>query len=94
MDWEPVIIGLLIFDLLLSIWLARMIVFSAQEAFSQLDSKIAEALQGIIAQGIGDFEPINPLQAVFADLLKSKLQETTRATPVEILRDNDGKFSG
>jgi len=94
MDWEPLIIGLLIFDLLLSIWLARMVVFAAQAAVSDLDRKLAEALQGIIAQGIGDFEPINPIQAVFADLLKSKLSETVKGDPVEVLRAADGKFSG
>jgi len=94
MDWEPLIIGLLIFVILLNIWLARMVAFSIQAAVSQLDKKLAEALQGIIAQGIGDFEPPNPIQAVFADLLKSKLSENLKGDPVEVLRDNAGKFSG
>jgi len=94
MDWEPLIIGLLIFDILLSIFLTRMIVFSALEAVSSLDGKIAEALQGVIAQGIGDFEPPNPIQMALADLLKGKLAQTTQADPVEVLRAADGKFSG
>jgi len=94
MDWEPLIIGLVIFDILLSMWLARMIVFAAQAAISNLDTKIAEALQGVLSQGIGDFEPINPIQAVFADLLKSKLSEKIQGDPVEVLRAADGKFSG
>ena len=94
MDWEPLILGLVIFDILLSIWLARMLVFSVQAAVSDLDGKLAEALQGILAQGIGEFEPPNPIQAVFADLLKSKLSENLKGDPVEVLRAPDGKFSG
>ena len=94
MDWEPLILGLVIFDILLSIWLARMLVFSVQAAVSDLDGKLAEALQGILAQGIGEFEPPNPIQAVFADLLKSKLSENLKGDPVEVLRAADGKFSG
>jgi len=94
MDWEPLILGLVIFDILLSIWLARMLVFSVQAAVSGLDGKLAEALQGILAQGIGEFEPPNPIQAVFADLLKSKLSENLKGDPVEVLRAADGKFSG
>lgn len=94
MDWEPLIIGLLIFGILLNIWLARMVAFAIQAAVSDLDSKLAEALQGIIAQGIGDFEPINPIQGAIADLLKSRLAEATQADPIEVLRGNDGKFAG
>jgi hypothetical protein len=94
MDWEPLIIGLLIFGILLNIWLARMVAFAIQAAVSDLDKKLAEALQGIIAQGIGDFEPINPIQGAIADLLKSRLAEATQADPIEVLRGNDGKFAG
>jgi len=94
MDWEPIILGVVIFDLLLSIWLARMLVFSVQAEVSKLNNQIAEAIQGILAQGIGDFEPPNPIQAVFADLLKSKLSENLKGDPVDVLRAADGKFSG
>ena len=41
MDWELLIIGLVIFDVLLSIWLFRMLVFSIQAEVSKLDLKIA-----------------------------------------------------
>lgn len=94
MVWEPLILGVVIFDLLLSIWLARMLVFSLQAEVSKLNTQIAEAIQGIMAQGIGDFEPPNPIQMAFAELLKSKLSETVQGDPVEILRASDGKFSG
>ncbi len=95
MDWEPLILGLVIFDILLSIWLARMMALTVQATVLQLDTKIAEALQGIIAQGIGDFEPPNPIQMALADLLKSRLAESRGSgEAVEILRASDGKFSG
>ena len=94
MDWEPLILGVLIFGILLNIWLARMVALTIQAAVSGLDHKLAEALQGIIAQGIGDFEPPNPIQVALADLLKGKLAQATQADPVEILRGEDGKFQG
>ena len=71
-----------------------MVALTIREAVSGLDRKLAEALQGIIAQGIGDFEPPNPIQMALADLLKGKLAQATQADPVEILRASDGKFSG
>jgi hypothetical protein len=94
MDWDHLILAVVIFDLLLSIWLARMLVFAVQGEISKLNNQIAEAIQGILAQGIGDFEPPNPIQAVFADLLKSKLSENLKGDPVDVLRDAGGKFSG
>jgi len=95
MDWEPLILGLVIFDILLSIWLARMLALTVQATVSQLDIKIAEALQGIIAQGIGDFEPPNPIQMALADLLKSRLADARGSgEPVELPRASDGRFSG
>ena len=94
MDWEPLILGLVIFDILLTIWLARMMVFSAQAAIAKLDSSIAEAITGLVERGIGDFEPPNPIQMALAELLKSRLAESTQGDPVDLLRAADGKFSG
>ena len=94
MDWEPLIIGLLIFGILLNIWLARMLALTIREVVELLDMKLAAAIQGIVEQGMGNFEPINPIQAVFADLLKSKLSENVKGDPVEVLRAADGKFTG
>ena len=94
MDWEPLILGAVIFGILLNIWLARMVALTIQGAVAGLDRKLAEALQGIIAQGIGDFEPPNPIQVLFADLLKARLADSGNvADPVEILRASDGKFT-
>jgi hypothetical protein len=92
MDWEPLILAVVIFDILLSIWLARMLVFSLKSEVAALDAKLAEALRGIIEQGIGDFEPPNPIQLALGELLKSKMQATIE-TP-EILRTVEGKFTG
>lgn len=87
--------GLVIFDILLSIWLARMMALTVQATVLQLDKKIAEALQNIIAQGIGDFEPPNQIQLAIADLLRSRLAEARGSgEAVEMLRASDGKFSG
>ena len=94
MDWEPLILGTVIFGILLNIWLARMVALTVQATVQDLDIKLAAAIQGIIAEGIGDFEPPNPIQMALADLLKGKLAQATQADPVEILRGEDGKFQG
>jgi len=81
MDWEPLILGLVIFDILLSIWLARMLALTVQATVSQLDIKIAE--------------PPNPIQMALADLLKSRLADARGSgEPVELPRASDGRFSG
>jgi len=37
MDWEPLILGLVIFDILLSIWLARMLALTVPAPFMPED---------------------------------------------------------
>jgi len=95
MDWEPLILGVVIFGILLNIWLARMVALTVQATVQDLDVKLAAAIQGIIAQGIGDFEAPNPIQMALADLLKSRLADARGSgEAVEILRASDGKFTG
>jgi len=62
-------------------------------ALITLDSKIAGAIKEVIKDGMPNIEPINPLQAALASILSN--QAAPAAIPaLEVLRGEDGKFSG
>jgi len=72
----------------------RMLSIQLQQAVLELDSKLAAAISGLVEKGLGDFEPINPIQAAIANMLTTNLQRNTTAGEViEIVRDNKGNFA-
>jgi len=94
MDWALVIVGLVIFDILLGVFMVRMLVITLRLELEDLDSKIGQALKALIEQGIGDFEPPNPVQMALAELLSSKIGGMGASAPIqEIVRDPGGKFT-
>tara|TARA_Y100001973_G_C5156664_1_gene311140 strand:- start:220 stop:528 length:309 start_codon:yes stop_codon:yes gene_type:complete len=56
-----------------------------------LDGAIAEAITSVVEQGIGNFEPPNPLISILADYMKSNLSPNTAEVTV-LDRSEDGKF--
>ena len=60
-------------------------------AVQQLDSALGEAISSVVEQGIGSFEPPNPLIAILADYMKQNLQPGTAEVTV-LDRSEDGKF--
>ena len=59
---------------------------------NNLDNAIAEAISSVVEQGIGSFEPPNPLVGILADYMRSNLP--TQTAEVQVLdRDPSGKFS-
>jgi len=76
----------------------RVLTLELHKAISQIDSMMAQAIQGLVEKGLGDFEPINPIQAAIANMLTQNLQKsasgaTASVIDVEVVRDNAGKFS-
>jgi len=62
-----------------------------QQGIQQLDQNIAQAIQNTVAQlPIGDFEPVNPIQAAIAQFLMNKVQSDNIAMPE---RAPDGTFT-
>jgi len=61
-------------------------------AVLELDAKIAEAIKQLVEGGIGDFEPVNPVQAALANILTQRMTETPLAETI-LERSADGKFS-
>tara|TARA_B100000029_G_C17041666_1_gene766146 strand:- start:271 stop:564 length:294 start_codon:yes stop_codon:yes gene_type:complete len=95
MVWDYLILTMLIFNALLLVMMARMLAKIVQDELLALDAKLASALKQVIENGIGDFEPPNPIQVLLADLLKSKLGEvgSQPSELVEVIRAPDGKFA-
>jgi len=56
-----------------------------------LDGALAEAITSVVEQGIGNFEPPNPLVAILADVMKQNLNQGTAEVTV-LDRSEDGKF--
>ncbi len=62
-----------------------------QQGIQQLDQNIAQAIQNTVSQlPIGDFEPVNPIQAAIAQFLMNKVQSDNIAMPE---RAADGTFT-
>ena len=89
-----VVVGITALNLLFSVWMLRILSIQLQQAIIELDTKLAAAIQGLVEKGLGDFEPINPIQAAIANMLTTNLQRNTTAGEViEIVRDNKGNFA-
>ena len=93
MDWLPLLAGLVLVHGFLMVWCFTIMNNRVQMALITLDSKIAGAIKEVMKEGIPNIEPINPLQAALAGILAR--QGAPDAIPaLEVLRGEDGKFSG
>lgn len=93
MDWVLVCVGLIAFNIILTVWLFRQLVFTMDHVVGQLDENIGLAIQKLIEGGLGDIEPMNPIQQAIGQMLMNNVNQT----PIEaVIRDRapDGKFSG
>jgi hypothetical protein len=78
---------------IITIWFfSRLMITSLINRVNQLDSTLAEALQTVVGSGIGDNEPINPIQMMIAELIKDKIQASGNKPNIELLKDQSGKF--
>ena len=88
------VLGITTLNLLFSVWLMRILSIQIQQAVVELDAKLALAITGLVEKGLGDFEPINPIQAAIANMLTANLQRNTTAGEViDVVRDNKGNFA-
>lgn len=91
---DATIIALLVLNLLFSVWMLRVISIEITKAVAQLDSMLAQTIQSLIEKGIGEFEPVNPIQEIIASMMKKNLtQNQPTADVMDVVRDPGGKFS-
>jgi len=66
------------------------------EGLVELDEKLALAIQSVVEKipGLGNSEPINPIQMAFAQLIGNMAQQKQVIIPPKIIeRDESGLFS-
>ena len=87
-------LGITALNLLFSVWMLRVLSLELRNAIDDLDATLAQAIAGLVEKGLGDFEPINPIQAAIANMLTTNLQrQTTAGEVIDVVRDNSGKFA-
>ena len=88
------VLGITALNLLFSVWMLRVLSLELRNAIDDLDATLAQAIAGLVEKGLGDFEPINPIQAAIANMLTTNLQrQTTAGAVIDVVRDNSGKFA-
>ena len=95
MDWGLVAATLAGFNILLSLWLFRQIIFTVRSLVQDLDSNLGVAISKLVqdlGSGLADFEPVSPIQQAIAQMLIGKIEQS----PIEAIitdRGADGKFA-
>ena len=95
---DYLVLAIVCLNLLFCVWMLRVLTLELHKAISQIDLMMAQAIQGLVEKGLGDFEPINPIRAAIANMLTQYLQKSTSGATasvidVEVVRDVAGKFS-
>lgn len=95
-DWLPVVVGITLSHLFLMLWCFSILNQRLQIAILSLDVKLGGAIQKEIARIqedlTGNMQPANPLPALLANLMKN--QGSPTVSPLEVLKDESGKFAG
>ena len=92
MEW--VIVGLLtLLNVIVPVWMSLRLYALIQNGLDNLDGNIAAAIKTLIERGIGEMEPINPVQAAIAQFITTRMSENPNPVKVELPRAIDGKFS-
>jgi len=95
MEW--IVIGVLIvINMGLTVWFGVKAAQLFHSSIADLDGNIAAALKSLIEQGIGDIEPINPVQQAIAHFISERMgnpPESANPVLVELPRGKGGKFA-
>ena len=95
MEW--IVIGfLIVINMGLTVWFGVKAAQLFHSAIADLDGNIAAALKSLIEQGIGDIEPINPVQQAIAHFITERMSNQTESgnpVLVELPRGEGGKFA-
>ena len=92
MEWAIVAV-LVCCNMILTVWIGARLQALFANAITDLDGTVAAALRSLVEQGIGDLEPINPVQAAIAQFITTRMSGQTEGVLTEIPRAMDGKFS-
>ena len=93
---DEAILVIVALNLLFSIWMMRVLALQIQTTVGQLDQMLAGAIGKLIDRGLGEIEPINPIQQAIAQMLTRNLSKSDQdpgIVDIPLTRGSDGKFS-
>ena len=90
-----IILGIVLLHLLLTLWSLRIILLEVQKGVATLDSMLAATIQKFLEGGLGDIEPVNPIQQALAQMLTNRITlGPAQEGAIDVQpRAPDGKFS-
>jgi len=92
MDWE-LVLNILVLVGILAVFRGLIEIRRAiEDSMEELDHKLAASLQNLVQEGLGGFEPPNPIQAAIAQMLVNRVPPGS-AVAAEVVRSEAGKFS-
>ncbi len=83
-------------NLVFSVWMMRVLALQINSTVGKLDHMLAEAISKLIERGLGEIEPVNPIQQAIASMIQNNLQRQpgqSEVIEVPLSRDSSGKFS-
>ena len=88
------IIGVIIVGFLISFKLLYNLGIKIEDGLIELDEKLALAIQSVLKQvpGLGETEPINPIQMAIGQLIANMSQQQQNPAMKVIQRDEKGLF--
>ena len=93
---EEATLAIVALNLLFSVWMMRVLALQINATVGKLDHMLAEAISKLIERGLGEIEPVNPIQQAIASMIQNNLQRTpgsSEVIEVPLTRDSSGKFS-
>ena len=93
---DEAILAIVALNLLFSVWMMRVLALQIQTTVGQLDLMLAEAISKLIDRGLGEIEPINPIQQAIASMIQNNLGKASQdpgIVDIPLTRDSSGKFS-
>ena len=72
---EELVASLVALKCILTLWIMRMVIQQLNLAVVPIDSVVTQAIQTIIENGLGDFEPPNPTHAAISELLSNRVKQ-------------------
>lgn len=80
--------GMFVLQTLVMVWMGRQIVGLTNQGLMSLDSSIAQGLKQLLENGMGEFEPPNPILAAIA----SRMMNNGPLEASVLQKDDKGRF--
>jgi len=88
MDWN-LVLDIVVLVCILGVFRGLVEIRRAIElSMDELDHKLAATIQSLVQEGLGGFEPPNPIQQAIAHMLTQRVQPGA----ADVLRSESGKF--